>query len=47
MAAGRVHTNGQIADQPDPHARIHRDLLRRGSRPIGYPLQELVKQNLF
>ena len=47
VAAGRVHADGKIADQPDTHAGLARAGLRRRHRAIGNPLQEQVEQHVF
>ena len=44
MTAARVHPDGEVADQADPHARLTCNALGRREGAVGHPLQELVIQ---
>ncbi len=43
MAAARIHADGEIGDQADPHAGVARGGVRVGKAGVGAPLQEGVK----
>ena len=47
MTAGRIHANGQIADQPDTHSGLARAILCNAKRAIRQPLQKGVERHVM